>query len=516
MRKGLLILLACVGALLSAGPASAGQCDLPDAKPLWVDFADGSVPFGQAVFGRPGVVAAGSGLVVPAQRRAAGAKTVAFDLNFKNRVGSPSAPADPDRIVPAADRLFDAAAQWSACPTPLVGLNELFGASVPVPWTPTTAQYRANVLAFVDELAARGARPFLLVSSAPFTGGEASDWWREVAQSADVVLEVYFSGPSLAKQGAQLASRRLRTTIRRWVESLIAIGVPVSRIGVMLQLGSTPHAGGREGLQPAQAWLEVVKWESLAAAHVAQELGIASIWSWGWATYDAAGADPDKQAAACVWLWTRDSSLCDGPAAAGPGWNASLTDGEADLPAGLVCTLDGTSVRATAVAALTRVTGDRDVATTILVKRLAESAAAPAVSAKSVADAERQLIAERFGGSRSAYLRALARAHATPAIARDALQDELRRFAVQARLPIRQPTPADIRRYLETSRDAASGRDEAERALVAFERDRAFTAWTLARQRSALDRIACAHDTLPQVDAVDLTDYLPFLALDVE
>ena len=94
---------------------------------------------------------------------------------------------------------------------------------MPTPWTPTTTQYRANVAAFVAQLASRGARPFLLVSSKPFTGGEASDWWRQVAQSSDIVLEVYFSGPSLWKQGATLANRRLRTTIRQRVESLLPV-----------------------------------------------------------------------------------------------------------------------------------------------------------------------------------------------------------------------------------------------------------------------------------------------------
>jgi hypothetical protein len=509
VRTGLL-LLACLGALLVAAPAQAGQCDLPDAKPLWVDFADGSVPFWSSVFAKPGIVAAASNLIVPPQLRAAGAKTVAFDLNFKNRVGSPSVPASAEKIVPAADKLFDAAAQWSACDKPLVALNELFGASVPVPWTPTTTAYRANVLAFVNQLASRGARPFLLVSSTPFTGGEASDWWRQVARSSDIVLEVYFNGPSLAKQGPTLASRRLRTTIRQRVESLIAIGVPVARIGVMLQLGSTPGAGGRERLQPARAWYEVVKWEALAARHVANELGIASVWSWGWGTWNAAGNDPDKQNAACVWLWTRDASLCDGPAAAGPGWNASLTEGQGDLPRGLVCTLGAQTVKATAVAALAKVTGDRAVAVTLLVKRMAESEAAQ-VEWADVLAAERALVRERFGGSRAAYLAEIARAHANLTIARGAIADQLRRDAISRRLHVRSPSPREIARYADAA--PALELPVVRATLVQHAREQAFTGWSLARQRSALARIACAHDELPQVDAVDLTDYLPFLAL---
>ena len=40
------------------------------------------------------------------------------------------------------------------------------------------------------------------------------------------------------------------------------------------------------GLKPAQAWLEVVKWQALAARQVAQELHFSTIWSWGWTSYD--------------------------------------------------------------------------------------------------------------------------------------------------------------------------------------------------------------------------------------
>ena len=51
----------------------SGACGLPDAKPLWIDYAEGSVGFRDAVFGKPGIVAATSGTAVPAaapERRA--------------------------------------------------------------------------------------------------------------------------------------------------------------------------------------------------------------------------------------------------------------------------------------------------------------------------------------------------------------------------------------------------------------------------------------------------------------
>ena len=113
-------------------------------------------------------------LIIPPQLRAKGAQTVFFDLYLNNRVGTPSQPADPATIQARADKLFDTAVTSSGCDHPLIAENELFGAQLPTPWTPTTAQYRANVLAFLQRLAERGARPFLLLSNRPYTHDQAS------------------------------------------------------------------------------------------------------------------------------------------------------------------------------------------------------------------------------------------------------------------------------------------------------------------------------------------------------
>ena len=102
-------------------------------------------------------------------------------------VGTTTAPADPATIVPAAQKLFDQAVASTTCSTPLIALNELNGASTTTPWTTTNSQYRNNVLELMRQLSSRGARPFLLVNSAPYTGGEAADWWRQAAQAGDLV-----------------------------------------------------------------------------------------------------------------------------------------------------------------------------------------------------------------------------------------------------------------------------------------------------------------------------------------
>src|SRR5947208_9173287 len=55
-------------------------------------------------------------------------------------------------------------------------------------------------------------------------------------------------------------------------------------------------------------------------------------------SFSTAGNDPDKPAAVCVYLWARDPKLCDGPYAAGAGFDASRTEGQIVLPSNVRCT----------------------------------------------------------------------------------------------------------------------------------------------------------------------------------
>ena len=175
----------------------------------------------------PGVIVGASTGTYPARLRAAGAKTVYWDMYLNRRVGQPSAPANPDTIETRANSLFDFAAAQSGCEKPIIALNELFGAHLETPWTASNQRYRENVLAFVRQLASRGARPFLLISTRPYTGSdEAAAWWREVAKVADLVPEVYFGGPSLYVQGPIVASRRIRVAMRDRLSRFLAIGIP--------------------------------------------------------------------------------------------------------------------------------------------------------------------------------------------------------------------------------------------------------------------------------------------------
>jgi hypothetical protein len=558
-----LVSLFALGGSARADAPGPLPCGLPQTAPLWVDYADGMVPFWSSIFARPGIVGAASNFIVPPQLRAKGAKTVYFDLYLQNRVGTPSKPADPSVVDARADKLFDTAAASSGCATPLIALNELAGANLPTPWTPTTAQYRANVLELVQRLAERGARPFLLLPKRPYTHDEAADdWWREAAQVADLVPEVYFSGPSVSKQGPVLGSRRLRSVMRTRLEDLIQIGVPTSRLGMMLQFSSTRGAGGREGLQPLGKWLDVVKWEALAAKQVAYELHIPTIWSWGWASFNPSGNDPDKPIVACTYLWTRDHSLCDAPALAGSQLDQSLGVG-ATLPSGTVCLLGKAPIKATDLAAMARVTGDRDVAFSAVFQH-AVLAAAKHADPVAVAAAERGVVLDRFHGAAGAYLAALAKAKVTPALARTILADELRRRAVEATLRVAPPSATEVQDWYAShaSVQAREVRVKKKVSLVLAPADRifglaagrtirignakvtalgevaplaafpfalaapavraalvgelkaaAFETWIRRRENQSLDALACTHDQLPQPAAVDLTDWAPFLSL---
>ena len=241
-----------------------------------------------------------------------GGLSVFWDMYLKNRVGTPSAPADPATIQARANKLFDFAVAATGCATPWIAENELFGAGLTTPWSQTNTTYRQNVLVYLQTLAARGARPFLLVNSTPYTDGTAGDWWRQVAQVSDIVREVYFPAPSIWKQGPVLGSRFMRVAFRKGITDFTSIGIPPTRLGLMLGFQTQTGTGGREGLA-LDKWLQTTKWQALAARQAAEDLHFATVWSWGWGTFGTRGVDPDKPAAACVYLWTRSSTLCNGP-----------------------------------------------------------------------------------------------------------------------------------------------------------------------------------------------------------
>ena len=552
--------------------ASAGTCGIPGKGTLWIDFADGSVPFWQT-FARPGVIAAASNFIYPPQLRALGAKTIYWDMYLSRRVGSPLEPFDPGLVIQRANRLYDVASMSSNCAQPMIAENEMSNANAVTPWSATNAQYRRNVMIFVQTLAARGARPVILVPSTPYIGDVGGDWWRELANYADIVRESYFAAPTIAKDGPQAGSRELRMFFRRKVAEFTSAGISTRKLGLMLGFQTTPGQGGRERAS-RRAWLEVTKLQTLAARQVARELNLRSVWSWGWGVWSKGEDDPDKPAAACVYLWARDPKLCSGPAAAGSGFNASRTEGQLVFPPGARCTLYGRSVENSAISSLAPMTGDSGVAFTAVFARVVASLAV-SVKAKQIAAAERAAASGLGGFGR--YRAALAKAHASPAAARGVIADELRRAKIESRMRVAPPSAADVKEYYASYGDTRARLVEAKArtpwlgsgkrgfalashappqlftipqgrwvkvramlgsyqvralgpavplgtvpigrarspivgALKSLARDERYESWLLGRERALVQQAICRRDDPPTIGVVPLTDYLPFLA----
>ena len=292
---------------------------------------------------------------------------------------------------------------------------------------------------------------------------------------------------------------------------------------------------------------------------------------------DDRSRDPDKTYAACVWLWARSPSLCDAPGILGDELDADRTTGQINLPAGVRCVYKSTSLTASDVAALARVTGDAEVALTGLVVRALERERTD-VPTSHVLEVERRIVAARFGGSRSAYVTALARAGAGAVIAQGIIGDELRGQQIEGRLSVKTPSAADVTRFrttyaavlarrvavspapswlptgtgvvLATSAPAevfrapsgravhvltAEGRftvralddavplaavplDQARPAIVrelaSQERADAYATWSLEKQKGAESLLVCSRDRLPELGLPALTSFVPFLSLD--
>ena len=396
-------------------------------------------------------------------------------------------------------------------------------------------------------------------------------------REAILIRQVYFTSPNVPKLhalGPVRASRSMRGGMRALVRKFTEIGIPANRVALELQFQSAPGTGGREGLQPRSKWLEIVKLEALAARQVTNELKTHSIWSWGWATFSQAGIDKDKGEAVCVYLWVRDQSLCSGPGAAGPQFDASLTVGQLNLPAGVVCTLPAGVIRESAVAPLARAIGDREVAASVVLERLVLQQEVR-LDARAVLAAELAFVDNHFNGSQAAYLAALQRIRLPRSAARALLLDEVRRDRVRGRFRPPRPSGAAVAefhrtyaglraRLVETPRPVdwlgfgtrglaietfaparifslgrrgrvrtmhgpievkplgdtillgtvppADARAAIEASLFSFARVSVYESWLADAEERALSEAVCAGDQLPASAVLTLDDLLPFTA----
>jgi hypothetical protein len=306
---------------------------------------------------------------------------------------------------------------------------------------------------------------------------------------------------------------------------------------------------------------------------------VSSIWSWGWAEWTTTPGehDPAKPKAACVYLWTRNPKLCNGPAAAGKGFKRSRTEGQLILAPGLRCRLGTAAVRWSAINPILKLTGDSELAFSNAFARAVEQKASH-VSYSDILAAERSIVAARFGGSRGAYKAAIAEARTNLSVARSIIGDELRRARIQSKFRVASPSASAISDYHENFGELQARRVEAKSqtdwlggrrsgyalastappqlmnlssgrwsalwsplgtvqvrplgppqplgslplgnvrasirtALIEQAREENFPAWLTAAQKAAFPEAICWRDQLPELGEVDLTNYLPFLAL---
>ncbi len=320
-------------------PAAAG---CRRTSPLWVDYAGHDAP----IVPKPGLMLALSprAPTLPAQFRAAGAATIFFDLHLNDRVGTPSAPADPATIAAKAQKEFVFAQQVTGCRDAADRRERALRRADADAVERDDAQYRANVLALLAgaerarrdhrdhdrEPAVHRRRRCRLVARRRAGVDPRPAGLLHLAAARRVSTR---SAPSAraarcgrACAGSSLTSRRS--------------GSRRSRVALELQFQSAPGEGGRQrAASPTQAWLEIVKLEALAAKQVARERTIAGDLVVGLAVVLGRGRRP-RQAGGCMRLpLGARPALCDGPALAGPGFDTSLTEGQIVLPAGVRCSL---------------------------------------------------------------------------------------------------------------------------------------------------------------------------------
>ena len=270
------------------------------------------------------------------------------------------APADPATIADKAKKLFDFAVQVTGCATPLIAENELFGAQTPTPWSATNAQYRANVLALLQDSKALGATPAITIANPPYTGGEAArlvaaggpgrdpdpPGLLHVARARRAVRARAGAGEPSDAQGH--ARRSSRTSGRS--------GSP-RRVALELQFQSAPGQGAGRA-EPKSAWLEFVKLEALAAKQVAADTRSKASGRGAGRVSRSRETIPTSPPPPASISGRGTRSSATRRAVAGAAFDPSLTEGQIALPPARAARSDGRRSRSTTSARLAALTGD--------------------------------------------------------------------------------------------------------------------------------------------------------------
>ena len=421
-------------------------------------------------------------------------------------------------------------------------MNELFGAATPTPWTPTTARYRANVLEWARLLAATRRQ----------AGAARLERAVHERRSRAVVARPGRRGRHRAREVLQRAGRAQgRAGARQPPDAdLDAAARPRSssrsacrprRSALVLAFQTRRGSGGREGLRARRS---LVRGGEAAGARGEgrSRASSGSRTSGRGAGASSTSRPPIRTSSArpACGCGRAIRSLCDADALREP-FDRDLRAGQIDLP------------RASAARSATRADHDerdrrarprdrrRGVGADRALRAARASGASASVGTTQTLARERAIVRRRFGGSTRAYRSALARARATLAVALAARsQTSCAARRSSRRLPRRRALGGrdrgvlpHLRRQCRSARSPARGRRARRDAGDAARRDpagaraagdHACAAGRRARRRlrpvddataaRGARRASAARTTgCPLPGAVDLTDWLPFLAL---
>jgi hypothetical protein len=395
------VALAAAGLALGVAERALACGEKVAEPPRWIDFADGTVTWREQLFGRKNVtVAIGAGNAAAGLRRR-GARTIFWEMNLYRLVGTPKKPRSKAHVHRAARDLVLRARRSTGEERPWIALNELLRPRAPRPFTRAERRYRENVLLLLTKTCAQGALPWLLVPSNPRADRKSLLWWRRVGQVSGVVRQVYFSAPHVVARGPTGGALALRAKMRGSLYSLAELGIPKDRQGLMLGFQSG-GVYGRNGLATRALWLRFIALKTAAARQVAREHGIATVWSWGWGTFNARGADPDKPLAACVYLWVRAKGFCPAPRRAGGALGPVVRYLYDPLPQNLRCFLNNRQTHWGLMERSRSLAGDSAVIANALASEAAIRRAFP-LTKRSIAARERTLLSR--GGRENVLVR---------------------------------------------------------------------------------------------------------------
>ena len=189
---------------------------------------------------------------------------------------------------------------------PVIALNELFGAGTAHALVGLQHAVPRNVLTLLRRLSTLGARPYLLSQARPTRAVTRRSGGATPRRSPTSCARSTSPGRGSRTGRRCSAAGRCATRCATRSTSSRSIGIPPSRPRRDARLPHDARVGsGARGCSRERLVRRVEARGARRPPGRGQERA-GSVWSWGWGVWSKGETDPDKEAAACVWLWARD------------------------------------------------------------------------------------------------------------------------------------------------------------------------------------------------------------------